>query len=69
MVDAFLSIEQTRLWWFRTHETILRTEFYIHICDSKKKGDSDASNVGKGIILPAGFSRSKRYINIISKTH
>lgn len=62
MVDAYSSIEQTRLWWFRTHQTILRNELYSHICDSIKKGDSKTSNVGKGVILPAGFVGSKRYM-------
>ncbi|XP_017255741.1 uncharacterized protein LOC108225401 [Daucus carota subsp. sativus] len=62
MVDAFSTMEQTRLWWFRTHQTILRNELYTHICDSMKSGDVNASNVGKGVILPAGFVGSKRYM-------
>ncbi|XP_074363854.1 uncharacterized protein LOC141704500 [Apium graveolens] len=62
LVDAFSSIEQTRLWWFREHQTILCNELYSHICDSVRKGDSDSSNVGKGVILPAGFVGSKRYM-------
>ncbi|XP_074326495.1 uncharacterized protein LOC141664440 [Apium graveolens] len=52
MVDAYFSVEQTRLWWFRTHQTILRNELYSHICDSVWKGDADASNTGKGRGLP-----------------
>ncbi|XP_074364747.1 uncharacterized protein LOC141705758 [Apium graveolens] len=59
-VDAFSSIEQTRLWWFRTHQTTLRNELYSNICDSLSRGDVDTSNIGKGIILPAGFVGSKR---------
>lgn len=62
MIDAFSSIEQTRLWWFRTHQTVLRNELYSHICDSVRKGDSEGANVGKSIILPAGFVGSKRYM-------
>nr|XP_017217080.1 PREDICTED: uncharacterized protein LOC108194638 [Daucus carota subsp. sativus] len=62
VVDAFSSIEQTRLWWFRKNQTILRNELYSHICDSVRTGDYSASNVGKGVILPAGFVGSKRYM-------
>lgn len=62
IVDAFSSIEQTRLWWFRTHQTILRNELYTHICDSVRNGDSNLSNVAKGVIFPAGFVGSKRYM-------
>nr|XP_017245432.1 PREDICTED: uncharacterized protein LOC108217092 [Daucus carota subsp. sativus]XP_017245433.1 PREDICTED: uncharacterized protein LOC108217093 [Daucus carota subsp. sativus] len=62
MVDEFSTIEQTRLWWFRTHQTTLRNELYSHICDSLRKGDSNSATVGKGVILPAGYVGSKRYM-------
>ncbi|KAK1352145.1 hypothetical protein POM88_053649 [Heracleum sosnowskyi] len=62
MVDAFSAIEQTRLWWFRINQTILRNEFYTHICDLVRKGDDNTANVGKGVILPSGFVGSKRYM-------
>ena len=62
VVDAFSSIEQTRLWWFRKNQTILRNELYSHICDSVRNGDRNSANVGKGVILPAGFVGSKRYM-------
>lgn len=62
MVDAFSAIEQTRLWWFRINQTILRNELYSHICDSVKFGDSSTSTIGKGVILPSGFVGSRRYM-------
>lgn len=62
IVDAFSCIEQTRLWWFRMNQTILRNELYTHICDSVRNGDDNSSNVGKGVILLAGFVGSKRYM-------
>ncbi|KAL8094853.1 hypothetical protein AgCh_036387 [Apium graveolens] len=34
IVDAYSSVEQTRLWWFRTNQTILCNELYSHICVS-----------------------------------
>ncbi|XP_074337035.1 uncharacterized protein LOC141674212 [Apium graveolens] len=62
LVDAFSSIEHTRLWWFRTHQTTLGNELYSNICDLLSRGDVDTSNTGKGIILPAGFVGSKWYM-------
>ncbi|XP_074374046.1 uncharacterized protein LOC141714425 [Apium graveolens] len=62
LVDAFSSIEQTRLWWFCTHQTTIRNELYNNICDLLSRGDVDTSNTGKGIIFPAGFIGSKRYM-------
>lgn len=62
MVDAFSAIEQTRLWWFCINQTILRNELYSNICDSVNTGDGSSSNVGKGVILPAGYVGSKRYM-------
>lgn len=62
VVDAFSTIEQARLWWFRRNQTTLRNELYRQICDSVRKGEVDANNVGTGIILPAGFVGSRRYM-------
>ncbi|XP_074381036.1 uncharacterized protein LOC141721793 [Apium graveolens] len=62
MVDAFSTIEQTRLWWIRTHQTTLRNELYSNIYRSVSRGDVDSSNTGKGIVLPAGYVGSKRYM-------
>lgn len=44
------------------NQTILRNELYSHICDSVRRGDFDTSNFGKGVILPAGFVGSRRYM-------
>ena len=62
VVDDFSSIEQTRLWWFRKNQTILRNELYSHICDSVRSRELSSANVGKGVILPAGYVGSKRYM-------
>ncbi|KAL8133227.1 hypothetical protein AgCh_008622 [Apium graveolens] len=62
VVDAFSTIEQVRLWWFRKHQTTLLNELYRQISDSVRSGEVDSCNVGKGIILPAGFVGSRRYM-------
>lgn len=61
-MDAFSSIEQTRLWWFRKNQTILGNELYTNICDSVRIGDTSTSNVGRGVILQAGDVGSRRYM-------
>ncbi|KAK1357764.1 hypothetical protein POM88_051020 [Heracleum sosnowskyi] len=62
VVDAFSTIEQARLWWFRTNQSTLRSELYTNIQQSLTEGTSDTSNLGKGFILPAGFVGSRRYM-------
>lgn len=62
IVDAFSTIEQARLWYIRTHQTKLRNDLYKQIYDSLRSGNTDASAVGKGIVLPAGFIGSRRYM-------
>lgn len=62
IVDAFSSIEQARLWWFRTHQTELRHDLYDNLKKSLRNGLNDTSNIGRGFILPASFLCSKRYM-------
>ncbi|XP_074351697.1 uncharacterized protein LOC141690835 [Apium graveolens] len=62
IVDAFSTIEQARLWWFRTNQTTLRSDLYTNIRDSLHRGNYDANNLGKSFILPAGFVGSRRYM-------
>ncbi|XP_074363403.1 uncharacterized protein LOC141703913 [Apium graveolens] len=40
----------------------LQNELYSNICRSVSRGDVDSSNTGKGIVLPAGYIGSKRYM-------
>ncbi|XP_074324215.1 uncharacterized protein LOC141661129 [Apium graveolens] len=62
VVDSFSIIEQSRLWWFKTHQTTLKNELYHHICDYLQTGDGDSSKIGKSFILLAGFVGSKCYM-------
>lgn len=61
-MDAFSCIEQSRLWWLRTHQTNLRDDLYTNIAKKVAAGNSDSSTHGKGFILPANFLGSKRYM-------
>ena len=62
VVDAFSTIEQARLWWFRKHQTTLQTDLYSNIKISMSSGTSECSNVRKAFILPSGFVGSRRYM-------
>ena len=69
VVDAFSSIEQTRLWWFRKNQTILRNELYSHICDSVRNGDLSSANVGKGVNYQLDLLATNATCNKIFRTH
>ncbi|XP_074362187.1 uncharacterized protein LOC141702391 [Apium graveolens] len=62
VVDAFSTIEQAWLWWFRTNQTTLWTELYNNIQQLVRRGHSESSNISKGFILPFGFVGSRRYM-------
>lgn len=62
IVDAFSTIEQARLWWFRTNQSTLRSDLYTNITNSLQTGNSDSNNLGESFILPAGFVGSRRYM-------
>ena len=47
VVDAFSTIEQARLWWFRTNQTTLRSDLYSNITNSVRDGERETNNVGK----------------------
>lgn len=63
IVDAFSIIEQTRLYWYKTHQTTVRADMYKNIRDHVRKGDDDPTSCGKSYILPASFTGSRRYMN------
>ncbi|XP_074336776.1 uncharacterized protein LOC141673948 [Apium graveolens] len=62
VVDAFSCVEQARLWWLHTHQQNLRSDLYSSVAKKFVNGETTTSNVGKGLILPANFLGSKRYM-------
>lgn len=62
VVDAWASIEHTRISWVLLNQTILRSDLYNNIVDSVNKGDTDATKIGKRIVLPSSFTGSPRYM-------
>lgn len=62
VVDAFSTIEGSRLKWIADHQADLRSECVQGIADAIDRGLIDADNVGKRVILPASFTGGRRYM-------
>lgn len=62
VVDAFSCIEQARMWWLRTHQKNLYSDFYSSIAKKFVGGETETANLGKGFVLPANFLGSQRYM-------
>ena len=62
IVDAFATVEETRLRYIRDHQTQMRTDMLKNIRDVMGKGDTNGSSIGKRVILPASFTTGPRYL-------
>ncbi|XP_074339091.1 uncharacterized protein LOC141677199 isoform X4 [Apium graveolens] len=62
IVDAWCSVEHGRLMWVRRHQSLIRSELYNNIVDSMRRGDVDATDVGKRVVLPSSFTGGYRYM-------
>lgn len=63
--DAWCCIEHGRLLWVLANQKTLRSEVYNNIVDCVNRGDTDASTVGKRIVLPASYTGSPRFMQQI----
>ena len=59
IVDQYCKVESQRLQYVSQNQSQLRTHLYSGVEDATKKGDRDASSVGKRVILPSSFGGSK----------
>ncbi|KAG6717889.1 hypothetical protein I3842_04G122900 [Carya illinoinensis] len=71
VVDMYVEIETSRLDYFRSKQQHIRSELYQGIVDTITLGETDASNVGKRIILPSSFiggprDMRKRYMEAMA---
>lgn len=62
IVDAWCAVEHENLSFIVNNQSILRSDVYNNIVDYVNKGDTDATCIGKRIILPASFTGSPRYM-------
>jgi hypothetical protein len=61
IVDAYSTVEGSRLKYIADHQTDLRSETVQRISDAIDKGLTNADSVGKRVILPASFTGGRRY--------
>ncbi|XP_057811704.1 uncharacterized protein LOC131025943 [Salvia miltiorrhiza] len=59
IVDGYTMMETQMLQWIRYNQPSLRSERYNNLNDSKNKGNTDSSCVGKPLILPSSFTGGK----------
>ncbi|XP_028779075.1 uncharacterized protein LOC114735542 [Neltuma alba] len=62
IVDGFTMVESERLDYIRRHQRELRVDLYKGLADAITRGETDASNTGKRIILPSSFTGGARYM-------
>uniref|UniRef100_A0A0D3BBU1 Helitron helicase-like domain-containing protein n=1 Tax=Brassica oleracea var. oleracea TaxID=109376 RepID=A0A0D3BBU1_BRAOL len=63
IVDAYVATEQERLRFIRHSQKKLRAELFTNVCDALERGDTDASQLGKKVILPSSFTGGPRYMS------
>ncbi|KAG7990742.1 hypothetical protein I3843_02G039400 [Carya illinoinensis] len=71
VVDMYIKIETSRLDYFRCNQQHIRSELYQGIVDSINLGQTNASRIGKRIILPSSFiggprDMQKRYLEAMT---
>jgi hypothetical protein len=62
LVDSFSTIESARLKYLKDHQQDLRADMYKGLTEAILRGDSDGSNTGKRVVLPASFVGGARYM-------
>ena len=65
LVDAWATIEQSRLQWVTDHQDELRADLYKGLADAIAAADIDfqiAESCGRKIVLPSGHVGSARYM-------
>src|ERR1700723_1635085 len=63
IVDAFASIEESELFWVRTHQEDIRADLYQTVWDGLQNDpDLDMGQIGTKIILPASHLGSPRHM-------
>uniref|UniRef100_A0A0A9CK45 Helitron helicase-like domain-containing protein n=1 Tax=Arundo donax TaxID=35708 RepID=A0A0A9CK45_ARUDO len=61
IVDSYLTIEGSRLWFIADHQKELRSESVQGISDAIDKGMVSGDSVGNRVLLPVSFTNDRRY--------
>ena len=60
IVDMYTKIEQQRLNYIKTNQRKIRVDLYSGLADAVAKGDTNATVLGRNIILPSSYTNSPR---------
>lgn len=61
-MDAYSTIESSRIQWVRTHQKKLRAELYKGLSDTILRGEISPATAGRRIVLPSSFVGGTRYM-------
>ena len=62
VVSVYCCIEQSRMDFYRKHQSDIRGDYLSGLYDAVSRGDCDGSEVGSRIILPSSFTGGPRYM-------
>ncbi|CAJ2679218.1 unnamed protein product [Trifolium pratense] len=62
VVDCYTMIESQRLTFIRNNQKSIRCDMLTGLQEALSRGETDASNVGRKIILPPSFTGGNRYM-------
>ncbi|OMO89364.1 DNA helicase PIF1, ATP-dependent [Corchorus olitorius] len=62
IIDAFSCIDFARLTHNKIRQQEARSDMFVNVRDAVYRGDLDASNLGKRIILPVSYTGGPRYM-------
>ncbi|KAL3637375.1 hypothetical protein CASFOL_018543 [Castilleja foliolosa] len=62
LVDAYTCIEQSRLDFVNANQNTFRSELVAGLYDALGRGDSNAHDIGKRVLLPSSFTGGPRYM-------
>ena len=60
IVDMYAKIEQQRLNYIKTNQQKIRVDLYSGLADAVAKGDTNATDLGRTVILPSSYTNSSR---------
>ncbi|KAF1877767.1 hypothetical protein Lal_00038076 [Lupinus albus] len=63
LVDGYIMVESERLSFIKRNQKKLRVDKYRNLSESQPTEQSQASNIGKRVILPSTFVGSRRYMD------
>ena len=62
VVDVFAACEETKLEWIREHQKDIRADLYNGLADAMDAEDTDASKLGRRIVLPSSYISGDRFM-------